>query len=152
VAAKAKLSRMEKYVYDVTIEKKINDLTIGLKLLDEILKDFDKAQLRVEMMPGSVLTDEENDNERDSFERRYCDVASKIYSLIQKIQNEEQEIIAGTYFRSRSESNSIDDNKTSVFHFLQQKLDLHEQVDQVVTIENVNSVRQTFTGRKGICL
>jgi hypothetical protein len=103
-------------------------------------------------MPGSVLTDEENDNERDSFERRYCDVASKIYSLIQKIQNEEQEIIAGTYFRSRSESNSIDDNKTSVFHFLQQKLDLHEQVDQVVTIENVNSVRQTFTGRKGICL
>ncbi|KAH0821290.1 hypothetical protein GEV33_001501 [Tenebrio molitor] len=63
---------------------------------NEILKDFDKAQLRVEMMPGSVLTDEENDNERDSFERRYCDVASKIYSLIQKIQNEEQEIIAGT--------------------------------------------------------
>jgi hypothetical protein len=39
---------MEKYVYDVTIEKKINDLTIGLKFLDEILKDFDKAQLRVD--------------------------------------------------------------------------------------------------------
>jgi hypothetical protein len=129
---------MEKYVYDVTIEKKINDLTAGLKFLDEILKDFDKAQLRVEMMPGSVLTDEENDNERDSFERRYCDVASKIYSLIQKIQNEEQ-ITAGTYFRSQSESNSIDDNKTSLFHFLQQKLDLHEQVNQVVTIQNVNS-------------
>jgi hypothetical protein len=129
---------MEKYVYDVTIEKKINDLTVGLKFLEEILKDFDKAQLRVEIMPGSILTDEENDNERDFFERRYCDVASKIYSLIQKSQNEEQ-ITAGTYYRSRSESNSIDDNKTSLFHFLQQELDLHEQVNQVVTIENVNS-------------
>jgi ABC-type uncharacterized transport system ATPase subunit len=76
--AKGKLTRMEKYVYDFTIDKKINDLTVGLKFLDEILKDLDKAQLRVEMMPGNVLTDEENDNKRNSFERRYCDVASKI--------------------------------------------------------------------------
>jgi hypothetical protein len=143
--AKGKLTRMEKYVNDDTIDKKINDLTVGLKFLDEILKDFDKAQLRVEMMPGNVLTDEENDNERDSFERRYYDVASKILSLIQKIQNEEQEIIAATNFRSRAESNSIDDNKTSVFHFSQQKLDLHEQVDQVVTIESVISVEDELS-------
>ncbi|KAH0819140.1 hypothetical protein GEV33_003651 [Tenebrio molitor] len=115
---------------------------------DEILKDLDKAQLRVEMMPGNVLTDEENDNERNSFERRYCDVASKILSLIQKIQNEEQEIIAGTNVRSRSESNSIDDNKTSVFHFSQQKLDLHEQVDQVVTIESVISVEDELSPKE----
>jgi hypothetical protein len=106
-----------------------------------------KPQLGVEMMPGSVLTDEESENERDSFERRYCDVVSKINSFIQKIQKNEQ--ATTTSFRSRSESNSIDDNKTtSLCHLSQQKLDLPEQVDQVSTTESVNSVADKLSSEE----
>jgi hypothetical protein len=74
--AKGKLTRIEKYVNDDTIEKNIHDLTIRLNLVENALKDFEKAQCGVESLPGIVLTDEED--ERDSFERRYCDVVSKI--------------------------------------------------------------------------
>ncbi|XP_068916892.1 uncharacterized protein [Tenebrio molitor] len=57
---------------------------------ENIVKDFDKAQAGVESMPGIELADEED--ERDSFEGRYFDVASKINTLIQKTQNKEQAI------------------------------------------------------------
>jgi hypothetical protein len=50
--AKGKLTRIEKYVNDDTIEKNINDLTIRLNALENIVKDFDKAQAGVESMPG----------------------------------------------------------------------------------------------------
>ncbi|KAJ3631961.1 hypothetical protein MTP99_013060 [Tenebrio molitor] len=64
--AKGKLTRIEKYVNEDTIEKNINDLTIRLNALENIIKDFDKAQAGVESMPGIELPDEED--ERDSFE------------------------------------------------------------------------------------
>ncbi|KAH0821592.1 hypothetical protein GEV33_001199 [Tenebrio molitor] len=104
--AKGKLTRIEKYVNDDTIEKNINDLTIRLNALENIVKDFDKAQAGVESMPGIELADEED--ERDSFEGRYFDVASKINTLIQKTQNKEQAITTGTSVRSVSNSNRDD--------------------------------------------
>jgi hypothetical protein len=102
--AKGKLTRIEKYVNDDTIEKNIHDLTIRLNLVENALKDFEKAQCGVESLPGIVLTDEED--ERDSFERRYCDVVSKINSLIHKNQNKEQ--ATTTSVRSVSNSNRDD--------------------------------------------
>jgi hypothetical protein len=104
--AKGKLTRIEKYVNDHTIEKNRNDLTIRLNALENIVKHFDKAQVGVESMPGIELADEED--ERDSLEGRYFDVASKINILIQKTQNKEQAITTGTSVRSVSNSNCDD--------------------------------------------
>jgi hypothetical protein len=73
-------------------------------LVENALKYFEKAHSGVESLPGIVLTDEED--ERDSFERRYCDVVSKINSLIHKNQNKEQ--ATTTSVRSVSNSNRDD--------------------------------------------
>jgi hypothetical protein len=54
--AKGKLTRIEKYVNDDTIEKNIHDLTIRLNLVENALKDFEKAQSGVESLPGIILT------------------------------------------------------------------------------------------------
>ncbi|XP_063915471.1 uncharacterized protein LOC135131590 [Zophobas morio] len=88
---KAKLTRIEKYVDEFDPNKNnINELSTRLELLEVTLKDFEKAQLDIELAADDESELEIHDKEREVFETRYCTVVSEIKTFIKKTIRKEQ--------------------------------------------------------------